>query len=286
MKLIKVEKDIYGVAAFIANQRALSTRKAYTADISDFFLFLKELGREISSPSSLVISDFINYRDFLSKTKTVATVNRKIASLKSLMKWFHVNGHIDSNPLASLKMPRVSTTKPTEAFTDEEVIRILDACTNLRHKTLLTVLFTLGLRRSELVNLSRADFYVSRGFKIIRIKGKGGTFREIPLPEDLDKLFMEYLDSTTAIDSIFDITPDGVYKIVKKYTHLLGIKNKSPHSCRATAISHLFDNGVPIRDVANFAGHSDINTTLIYDKKRKGVESSPVFKIDYRKTAA
>ena len=75
----------------------------------------------------------------------------------------------------------------------------------------------------------------------------------------------------------------NVRKIVKKYAENVGITRRvSAHSCRATAISHLLDTQkVPIRDVADFAGHSSINTTSLYDKKRKGLDESAAYKIKY-----
>ena len=75
-----------------------------------------------------------------------------------------------------------------------------------------------------------------------------------------------------------------VYRIIEKYAKACGINKKvSPHSCRATAISHLLDTQkTPIRDVAIFAGHSKITTTERYDKRREGLDNSAAYDIDYK----
>ena len=75
----------------------------------------------------------------------------------------------------------------------------------------------------------------------------------------------------------------SVYRIIEKYAKVCGINKKvSPHSCRATAISHLLDTQkTPIRDVAIFAGHSKITTTERYDKRREGLDNSAAYDIDY-----
>lgn len=76
-----------------------------------------------------------------------------------------------------------------------------------------------------------------------------------------------------------------VYRIIRKYAAHCGInKNVSPHSCRATVISHLLDTAqTPIRDVAIFAGHSNITTTERYDKRREALDKSAAYQVDYTK---
>jgi len=75
-----------------------------------------------------------------------------------------------------------------------------------------------------------------------------------------------------------------IYRVIEKYAKAIGITRKvSPHSCRATAISHLLDTQkTPIRDVAIFAGHSQITTTERYDKRRKGLDDNAAYKVDYQ----
>ena len=76
-----------------------------------------------------------------------------------------------------------------------------------------------------------------------------------------------------------------IYRVIEKYAKKCGINKKvSPHSCRATAISHLLDTQkTPIRDVAIFAGHSKITTTERYDKRREGLDNSAAYQVDYGK---
>lgn len=267
----------YKIQTFLDSFNSDQTKRAYKTDIKSFFNFLKEVGTEVQSPSDMKLEHFINYKNYLRASFTDNTVNRRLASLKSLMKWFHLQGLIETNYMESLKIPKASPKKPTEAFTDGEVNRLLEvSLNNLTHNLVFTVLFNLGLRSGELVKISKKDLYELNGHKILRVKGKGNKLREIPLKEELyDRL------RSTSSDRVFKYTEDGVYKLLKRYCKRLNIKNKSPHSCRATIVSHLLDNNVAIHDVADYVGHESITTTAIYDKKRKGFNNSPAYKVKY-----
>lgn len=281
MELQKINKSDYGISDFLTNIQSEQTRRAYSRDISDFFQFLKENGIIIGTPNELTIQLFISYRDHLLRTKAPTTVGRKLACLKSLMKWFHVNGHIQNNPTASLKLPKATPKKPTEAFTDAEVRELLElAGENKTHKAILYLLFYVGLRRSEVVDITKSDIKTQYDISILRVKGKGDKVREVPLKPEIVAL----LDSVKS-HKLFSITPDGIYKMLKRYCDRLGIKNKSPHSCRATLVSHLLEKDVSVRNVADFVGHSSINTTMIYDKKRRGIKDSPAKEVDYEDAA-
>ncbi|MDA9793055.1 site-specific integrase, partial [Bacteriovoracaceae bacterium] len=175
----------------------------------------------------------------------------------------------------------------------------------LSHRMVLVMLFTLGLRRSELINIKLKDFYTQRNHNVLRIKGKGNKDRHIPINEFVHAEIANYINGLNQYkidlnDEDFliqsqpksknEIPMDGstVYRIVTKYKHQLGIiKRLSPHSCRATVISHLLDTQkTPIRDVAIFAGHSKITTTQRYDKRRKGLDDSAAYDVNYLKSKA
>jgi integrase len=153
------------------------------------------------------------------------------------------------------------------------------------------------LRRSELVSIKLEDIYEDRGVTVLRIKGKGDKVRVLPLSDTLVVNLKEYLKNYGTVldqkDYLFQSHKDirnvqamsgtTVYKIVNKYAKILGItKRVGAHSCRATVISHLLENSVSPRDVANFAGHSSINTTVgIYDKRRDEIKNSAAYKVKF-----
>lgn len=282
------------------------TKKAYLKDLQFFFDFLKSGGEYVGHPRDINAHHFQFYRDdMIERGLASATINRRLVCIRSFMKWSLAAKLINHNPLDVVKLPKVETESPTLAFDDEEVVAMIDAPDlttkkGVSHRMVLVMLFTLGLRRSELVNIRLKDFYTERGHNVLRIKGKGRKERHIPVNEFLYNELTNYVNAL--VDHGITLTPedylvqshpkfkneapmDGstVFRIVDKYKKQLGItKRVSPHSCRATVISHLLDTQkTPIRDVAIFAGHSKITTTERYDKRRKGLDDSAAYQVDY-----
>ena len=283
------------------------TRKAYINDLVAFFNFTKRGGTIITHPSQIKGPYFQIYRDDLIEKKySSATINRKLVAIRSFIKWSMANKLIDHNPLDIVKLPKVQTETPTQAFDDHEVVSMINAPdlqtkTSHMHKITMHLLFTLGLRRSELVNIRIKDIFQERGHYVLNIRGKGDKFRLLPLSPDVINALKVYLDAMATFN--LSLGPDDfliqsqrkekndkpmngstVYRIIEKYAKECCInKRVSPHSCRATAISHLLDTQqTPIRDVAIFAGHSKITTTERYDKRRDGLDNSAAYDIDYK----
>lgn len=265
MELRNQEKQ--SIQTFIQNFPSKETQRAYSRDIEDFVLNCQV------SLTSCEVQDFLNYRDKLRKKYSDNTVNRKMASVKSLVNWLTLNGVLDKNPISAIKALKCQPENPTEAFSDEEAKSLLEAAENDQHLLILKLLLVYGLRRSEVSRVSVKDLRRGRTNTTIRVKSKGGKVREFPINNELDKLL-------NLVGEV-NMSPDGIYKLIRRYCDRLGIAHKTPHSCRATMISHLLEKGVPVRDVADAAGHSSVVTTMIYDKKRKGLEDCAVSKVSY-----
>jgi integrase/recombinase XerD len=291
---------------FLGGFLSPDTRRAYENDLDDFFQFLRSGGENLKHPSDLEAFHFQLYRDELMKAgKASATINRKLVAIRSFVKWALAAKLIDHNPLDVVKLPKVQTESPTQAFDDEEVIRMLEApdlgtLKGSLHRLALTLLFHVGLRRAELTNLRCRDFYKERGHIVLRIHGKGDKVRIVPLApvviEELTRYHNQLHASGLAFDGdeyLLQVDPvkrrgqklDGstVYRLVEKYARDLEINKKvSPHSCRATVISHLLDTQhTPIRDVAIFAGHANVTTTERYDKRRKNLDNSAAYEVNF-----
>jgi integrase/recombinase XerD len=287
---------------FISEQ----TKKAYIGDLMAFFQFLKTGDVIISHPKQIEGHHFQFYRDHLIELGySSATINRKLVAVRSFIKWSMACKLIDYNPLDIVKLPKVQTESPTLAFDDHEVVQMIQAPDlstkkGHMHKLVLTMLFSLGLRRSELANIQIKDIYQERNHYVLRIKGKGNKERHLPLADHVILALKDYMDAMASYGVQFeeqdfliqsqkkfknDRPMDGstIYRIIEKYSRMCGInKRVSPHSCRATAISHLLDTqNTPIRDVAIFAGHSKITTTERYDKRRENLDKSAAYQVDY-----
>ena len=290
------------ITGFISTQ----TQKAYIGDLSAFFNFLKSGGLFVQHPNQIKGAHFALYRDRLIEEKySSATINRKLVAVRSFIKWSMAQKLIDYNPLDVVKLPKVNTESPTIAFDDKEVVEMINSPdTNTpkgqMHKLVMTLLFTLGLRRSELVKIQIQDIYQERSHYVLKIRGKGDKDRHLPLASHLQVAIKEYMDIMAKNGMQFEnedfliqtshkqknskpIDGSTIYRIIEKYAKVCGINKKvSPHSCRATAISHLLDTQkTPIRDVAIFAGHAKITTTERYDKRRENLDNSAAYDIDY-----
>lgn len=295
------------VREFLVQFLSTDTKTAYIKDLKFFFDFLRSGNVAITHPSEIKSYHFQLYRDhLLERGLASATVNRRLVCIRSFIKWAVAARLLDHNPLDTIKLPKVQTESPTVAFDDEEVMRMID-CPNLEthkgrtHRLVMVMLFNLGLRRSELINIQMHQFAQDRGHMILRIHGKGDKVRLIPINSHVASEIQSYVKSLVdkgielgAEDYLLQtetnkknqrpIDGSTIYRVINRYAKELGInKSVSPHSCRATVISHLLDTQLtPIRDVATFAGHSNITTTERYDKRRKNLDKSAAYQVDYQ----
>ena len=294
------------IREFLVQFLSKDTKTAYIKDMKFFFDFLRSGDVTIAHPNEIKAYHFQLYRDhLLERGLSSATVNRRLVCIRSFMKWAVAAKLADFNPLDVVKLPKVQTETPTVAFDDEEVMRMINAPDLATHKgkthrLVMVLLFNLGLRRSELTGLKKHQLVDDRGHWVLRIHGKGDKTRLIPLNENVYEEIREYMAHLsdhgielepedyllqTSVNSKNTKPMDGstIYRVIEKYARAQGInKEVSPHSCRATVISHLLDTQhTPIRDVASFAGHSNITTTERYDKRRKNLEKSAAYQVNF-----
>lgn len=294
------------IREFLVQFLSEDTKTAYIKDLKFFFDFLRSGSVTISHPSEIKSYHFQLYRDHLMERGLAsATINRRLVCVRSFMKWAIAARLIDHNPLDTVKLPKVQTESPTVAFDDEEVMQMINAPDISTHKgrthrLVMVLLFHLGLRRSELTNLQMHQLVDDRGHWVLRIHGKGDKVRLVPLNATVYEEVALYVANLkdagitlgpndyllqTELKSRNTRPMDGstIFRVIEKYAKALGInKAVSPHSCRATVISHLLDTkNAAIRDVATFAGHANITTTERYDKRRKNLEKSAAYQVDY-----
>ena len=173
-----------------------------------------------------------------------------------------------------------------------------DSLKGKRDRAILATLLYHALRRDELCKLKVKDFKQERrGVPHIKISGKGGKMRYIPLHPAVSGLIHDYLEAnghgqeeTGALfrsvsnnrdkKSQQPITPDGIYKLVQRYSIKLGFRIGA-HSLRATAATNALDHQADIAKVQEWLGHANIATTRIYDHRRTRPEDSPTFKVAY-----
>lgn len=261
-------------------ERAMSanTIAAYTSDVRKYFDVLRHDGIAPADAATEDIGRFLEEQVATGITKR--SQSRIISSVKALYRFLDADGKLTENPCDKLAAPRINPYLPT-VLSVEEVVSILDSVDlsqpeGHRNRCILEVLYSCGLRVSELVNLKISDLFLDEQF--IRVFGKGSKQRLVPIGEPAIKairLYREIRDAgpvqKAAEDILFlnrrggKLTREMIFHIVKTQTALAGIrKNVSPHTFRHSFATHLVENGADLRVVQQMLGHESILTTEIY----------------------
>ena len=256
------------------------TASAYKNDIQSFADFCRDeyVFENINNIEYNIIRNWII--SLVNTDISNRSVNRKVASLKAYYKFLQRIGSIDTNPLAKHKA--LKTSKKVEVpFSEEEMQRILsqipfkDDFEGRRDKLIIELLYTTGIRRSELINLKIND--VDLTGRSIKVLGKRNKERIIPLLAPTIDLFLSYFLYRNALESILDkeyvflarsgnkIYETLVYRIIKGYFSKVSSKVKrSPHILRHTFATHLLNKGADLNSVKELLGHSSLASTQVY----------------------
>lgn len=206
--------------------------------------------------------------------------SRTVSSLKSFYGFLEIDGRLRRNPAETIGSPKISRHIPA-VLSIEEVDRIissvdLSAPEGHRNRAILEVLYSCGLRVSELVSLRISDLFFEDSF--IRVTGKGDKQRLVPIGEPAVRAVQFYLSQTRrslaskkAEDILFlnrrggQMSRQMVFLIIKRQCSAAGItKDISPHTFRHSFATHLIENGADLRAVQQMLGHESILTTEIY----------------------
>ena len=261
-------------------ERSMSpnTIAAYTSDIRKYFAQLRSDGIAPADAATDDIARFLETQVAAGVTKR--SQSRIISSVKALYRFLDAEGLLAENPCDKLSTPRINPYLPT-VLSVEEVLRILDSVDlslpeGHRNRAMLEVLYSCGLRVSELVNLKISDLFLDEQF--VRVFGKGSKQRLVPIGEPAVRAVRLYLETRrqaavqkAAEDILFlnrrggRLTREMVFHIVKEQAAAAGIsKNVSPHTFRHSFATHLVENGADLRVVQQMLGHESILTTEIY----------------------
>lgn len=297
-------RDIPPEAEWFANLDNEKTRRAYKIDLNDFMSFagltetiqLREVRRVhvLAWRTELVI-----------RGAAPSTVRRKLAALSSLFNYLSDSHAIEHNPVDGVKRPKVDTYEgKTPTISDDQARQLLaepettvDPLKLARDKAMLSTLLFHALRREELCLLKVKDIEDRRGVKHLKVSGKGGKTRYLPLNPGSAELIYDYLElaghsqkpdyplfrrlrEKQDVSEDQNMSTDAIYKIVQFYSKKLGFKI-GVHALRATAATNALDNDADIKKVQEWLGHANIATTQIYDRRRTKPEDSPTFKVKY-----
>lgn len=256
------------------------TVKAYERDIQEFTAFCaREFGTgTIDDVAYTLIRSWIV--DLVDQKCSNRTINRKIASLKAYYKFLLRIGKIKVSPLAkhkALKTPKKVEVPFSEAEMQEVLLQMPfdNDFEGIRDKLIIELLYTTGIRRSELINLKLRD--LDRSERTLKVLGKRNKERIVPLLPSTIALFDLFLELRTTLADIGDtehifLSRSGnkmyetlVYRIINRYFSKVSTKvKKSPHILRHTFATHLLNKGADLNSVKELLGHSSLASTQVY----------------------
>jgi len=268
---------------FLKLEKSLSENsiQAYTNDLRKLIQYFEFNGIEISpdAVTSFHLKGFLKWIHELNMSSRSQA--RVISGLKSFFRYLIMEGVIDEDPTALIEPPKI-TRKLPEVLTLEEIDRLISAIDlskpeGHRNRAIIEVLYSCGLRVSELTGMKISDINFRRQF--IKIRGKGDKERLIPIGKKAVREIENYLDQRNLIQNIkpdsrdilflnrrgSSLTRVMIFTIIKRLAREAGIKKMvSPHTLRHSFATHLIEGGADLRAVQEMLGHESILTTEIY----------------------
>ncbi len=258
---------------------AANTVEAYKRDILSFSTFVKERG--IDNIDEATNTEVVAYLMKLKQEgKAKATVNRKLASIRTYYNFLKEGGHISKNPAVDIKSPKIER-KEIEYLTLEEIERLMaspdKSPKGVRDKAMMEMLYATGIRASELIALEIDDVNVRMGF--VTCTGEHVKARIIPIGRVARKALEEYLygyreeglKKSPEDRALFGnyagspITRQGLWKILKEYGEKAGLTHSlTPQILRNSFAVHMLQNGADLKSIQELLGHEDITATQIY----------------------
>ena len=302
MELVRADSSLARqndlLAMLLADKRSENTKRAYAADLADFFgghPSPEAVGSFLSQDSGGMALSLNGYKArLLTEGLSESTVNRRLAAIKSLVKYGRRIGVCSVDPRGLVDSEKVKQYRDTAGVGLPEMKKLLalpDTKTikGKRDSAILRLLWENGLRRSELCKLSVSDLWP--GDRTLYILGKGrGTQKEpVELSERTIAAIMDYLtaagrDSDTEGPLFVNcdrrqpggrLTAGGLYKLIESYGKAAGISRRlSPHRIRHSAITAALDStGGNVRMVQRFSRHAKLETLMIYDDNRRNFQA-------------
>jgi integrase/recombinase XerD len=266
-------------------ERGLSrnTLEAYRSDLAQYGLFLGRTGRDPLEVEPVDLAAFVSEladgRDSKPPVAS-ATLQRKIACLRSFYRHLRREQMIDHDPTSELRPPRAPGRLP-KVLSRDEVTRLLaqprgSSPAALRDRALLETMYACGLRASEAISLTLDELDLEAG--MLRARGKGSKERLVPMGSKAVHTLADYLErGRPRLVGLRDeprvfvnmrgtgLSRQGLYKIVQGHAKTAGLEHRmSPHTLRHTFATHLLAGGCDLRSLQEMLGHADIGTTQIY----------------------
>lgn len=247
---------------------------SYQNDINQMFKFLNKQYEiiDVTLINAQMLRSWVV--EMVTKKYNHRSINRKISAIRRFFRYLQRKDIIKKNPADALN--NLKTKKNLPVFVSEQDLKnIISRNTandfqSVRDHLIINLLYSAGLRRSELINLTTDD--IQSGY--VRVIGKGAKERHIPIPANIIKLLQKYLrlryDIVNQTNRLFitekgkTLYPKLVYNIVSFYLKNSSAEKKSPHVLRHSYATHLSDRGADLNAIKTLLGHSSLSATQIY----------------------
>lgn len=277
------DRDIKDFGNYMKLERSLSQNsiEAYARDVTKLAEFV-EMRMDGTAPESITYRQLQGFLKFLNELGMSAHSQARILSgVKGFFKYLLFEERIEKDPTTLLEGPRLGRRLP-DTLDYAEIVRLLEAIDlstpeGGRNRAMLEVLYSSGLRVSELVELKIPNIYFDLGF--LRVVGKGNKERLVPIGKDAMKYLRIYLQEIRVhipVQKGFEshaflnkagrkISRVTVFLVIKSLASKIGLKKSiSPHTFRHSFATHLIEGGADLRAVQEMLGHESITTTEIY----------------------
>mgnify|MGYP001031298218 FL=1 len=265
--------------------RAPLTAEAYERDIRQFAEWVSPSGPECFMPDDITSSDIRAWLAELSREhNSPRTLRRKAQSLRAFFRFLLKRKIISQNPTSDLQLPKLPKSLPDFVRTDEmetilcneesELSEFPDNEKMARNHLIVEMLYTLGLRRAELIAINDSD--ITKDSCEIKVTGKRSKQRIVPVPQILMENISAWQDMRDRLWPDMPnpkpllvakgrrISPYQVYTAVKEALSLSSARKKSPHALRHSFATAMLNEGADLNSVKEFLGHSSLSTTQIY----------------------
>jgi integrase/recombinase XerD len=266
-------------AVWIEQGLSANTLAAYRNDLADFALWLMQRSHLMAARRDDV-QDYLGWRfEHALKKRSSA---RALSSLRRFYAWLLRERRATENPVDLIDAPKPDKPLP-KTLSEQQVVDLLNAPNlntdlGLRDRAMLELLYATGLRVSELVTMQLPQMSLNPG--VVRVMGKGGKERLVPMGDEAADWIQKYLKTARASlmqqhtprNDVFvtargaGMTRQAFWYLIKRYALIAGINVNamSPHTLRHAFATHLLNHGADLRVVQMLLGHSDISTTQIY----------------------
>lgn len=272
------EVEAFADALWMERGLSDNTLSAYRSDLNAFASWLEQ--RQLP----LLVAQRNDLLEYLAHKSTggarVRSTARLLSSLRRFYQYLVRQGRITEDPSARIDAPKLMRSVP-RFLTEDEVESLLGApeiskALGMRDRTMLEMLYASGLRVSELVTLDLHQVNLQQG--VVRIRGKGGKERLVPIGEEAIAWIDRYMRESRpellkgrGCDALFPtrrgaaMTRQAFWHLIRRYALKTGIeKHLSPHTLRHAFATHLLNHGADLRVVQMLLGHSNLSTTQIY----------------------